>query len=133
MLNFKFQDAASLHSLIFIPNNICHSDNGKKVHLSVKINAQLNLNKFQVSINIKINKQYQETTGLIQRLINNTPFVKWCYCGREVLFGKVCVCCLQVCLAWKTISCQTDKGNRVKHVQFLQGTLLLLYTCVEDA
>ena len=35
--------------------------------------------------------------------------------------------CLHVCLAWNTISCQTDKGNRVKQSQFLQGT------CVEDA
>ena len=31
------------------------------------------------------------------------------------------VCFLQVCLAWKTISCLTDKGNRLKHVQFSQG------------
>ena len=28
---------------------------------------------------------------------------------------------LQVCLAWKTISCLTDKGNRLKQVKFSQG------------
>ena len=33
-------------------------------------------------------------------------------------------CCLQVCLAGKTISCQTEKGNRVKHRQILQGKIL---------
>ena len=32
---------------------------------------------------------------------------------------SVFVCCLQVCLAWKTISCQTDKGNILR--QFSQG------------
>ena len=42
-------------------------------------------------------KQYNQTTGLIQRLIH-TPFVDWYYCGREVLFEK-------------TISCQTEKRN----------------------
>ena len=47
-------------------------------------------------------------------------FVDWCYCLREVLFQ--CVCCLQVCLVWKTISCHTDKENRVKYSQIWQGT-----------
>ena len=32
------------------------------------------------------------------------------------------VCCLEVSLAWKTVSCQTDNGNRVKHSQIWQGT-----------
>ena len=80
--------------------------------------------------NIKINKQYQHKIGstkrgLIQRLINNTPFVYWCYCGRKVLFEKVClfVCCSQVNVAWKTIFCQAEKGNRVKHGVNLAGQL----------
>ena len=47
-------------------------------------------------ININIKKQYQQATGLIQRLINNTHlFVNWCYCGREVLFEKVCLLVIQ--------------------------------------
>ena len=45
---------------------------------------------------------------------------------RNFVSVSVFACCFQVCLTWKTISCQTDKGNRVKHSQFLQGT------CVED-
>ena len=36
------------------------------------------------------------------------------------------VCCFQVSLAWKTISCQMEKGNRVKHRQIWQGN------CVEE-
>ena len=36
------------------------------------------------------------------------------------------VCCLQVCLAWKTISWQIDEENRVKHRQIWQST------CEED-
>ena len=52
----------------------------------------------------------------------HTPLVNWSYCGRRF------VCCSQVrlawktSLAWKTISCQTEKGNRVKHSQIWQGT-----------
>ena len=58
------------------------------------------------SINSKINQQH-------------TPFVDWCYCGREVLFEKVClfglfVCFLQVSLELKTISCQTENMNSMK-------------------
>ena len=45
---------------------------------------------------------------------------------RSCVSESVFVCCLQVCLAWKTISCQTDTGNRVKRSQFSQGT------CGED-
>ena len=51
------------------------------------------------SINSKIKQQH-------------TTLVNWCFCLREVLFQCV-VCCVQVCLAWKTISCQTCKGNRL--------------------
>ena len=41
---------------------------------------------------IKINEQYQQTTGLIQISINNTNlFVDWCYCGRDVFFERVFV------------------------------------------
>ena len=32
------------------------------------------------------------------------------------------VCCLQLCPAWKTVFCQTDKGNSVKHIQIYQDT-----------
>ena len=39
--------------------------------------------------NIHSNKQYLQKTGLIQRLINITPSVDWCYCGTEVLFEIV--------------------------------------------
>ena len=68
-------------------------------------------------INTNIKKQQQQTTGLIP-ILKHTTYVNWCYCLREVLFQKVFVCCLQACPAWKTISYQRDKGNRVKHVQF---------------
>ena len=33
----------------------------------------------------------------------HTTFIDWCYCFRDVLFQKMFVCCLQVCLAWTTI------------------------------
>ena len=72
-------------------------------------------------------KQYQQTTRLIQRLISISHLqsigviVAVNFCLRK------CVYCLQVCLAWKTIFCQTNKVNRVKHVQIQQGT------CQEDA
>ena len=72
---------------------------------------------------ITIKKQYQQTTGLIQILNNNNiqllligVIVSEKFCFRK------CVCCLQVCRAWKTISCKTDKVNRVKHSQFSQDT-----------
>ena len=66
-------------------------------------------------------KQQQQTTGLIQRLRNNIQLLSIGVIVSEKFCFSKCPCFLQVCLAWKTISCQTDKGNRLKHVQFLQG------------
>ena len=40
---------------------------------------------------------------------------------RSFVWVNVSVRCLQVCLARKTTSCQTDKGHRLKQVQFSQG------------
>ena len=34
--------------------------------------------------------------------------------------AQLTACYLLICLAWNTISCQTDKGNRVIQVQFSQ-------------
>ena len=45
---------------------------------------------------------------------------------RSFVWESVIVCCLQVSLAWKTISCQTEKENRVKIKQIWHGN------CVED-
>ena len=44
----------------------------------------------------------------------------------EKLCLRKCVCFSKVCHAWKTISCQTEMRNRVKHRQVWQGN------CVED-
>ena len=51
----------------------------------------------------------------------------WFYYGREVLFELESVFdyCSHASLARKTISCQTEKGHRVKHRQICQGN------CVE--
>ena len=62
-------------------------------------------------INTNIKKQYQQTTGLIQRLNKSQ---------RSFVPESVSVCCLQVCLTWRPIHCQTETGNRVKRVQILQ-------------
>ena len=50
----------------------------------------------------------------------HTTFVNCCYCFRKVLFQLVSLL-LEVSLAWKSISCQTYKGNRAKNSQFSQG------------
>ena len=46
------------------------------------------------------------------------------------------VCCLKVCLAWKTISCQTDKGNRLNMSNFrrvnLCGGCRYVYTLASE-
>ena len=49
-------------------------------------------------------KQHKKTTTTNNRINSkikqqHTTFVNWCYCLREVLFQKMFVCCLQVCLA----------------------------------
>ena len=69
-------------------------------------------------INTKIKKQYQHTTGLIQRSNKNIQFLSiGIVVSEKFVSESVFVCCLQVCIATKTISCQTDKGNSVKHGQ----------------
>ena len=65
-----------------------------------------------------IKKLCQQTTGLMQRL-NNIKLMSIGDILRKALFSiRVFICCLQVCLAWKTISCQTDKGNRVRQTEY---------------
>ena len=59
----------------------------------------------KISTNKRINLKYNQ---------QHTPFVDWSNWQRGV-------CSSQVILAWKTISCQTEKGNRVKHRQILPG------------
>ena len=68
-------------------------------------------------INANIEKPYQQTTGLIQRLNENIQLLSIGVIVSEKFCFRKCVCCLQVCLAWETISWQTDKGNGVKHSQ----------------
>ena len=72
-------------------------------------------------INTNIKKQYQQTTGLIQRLNNNIQHL-----SIGVIVSEKFGCRKCVCLAWKTTFCQTDMGNRLKQGQIQQGT------CVED-
>ena len=47
-----------------------------------------NQNQNSEVIDIIIKKQYQQTIGLIKRIINKTP---WSYLDIEVLFEKVCL------------------------------------------
>ena len=78
--------------------------------------------------NTNIKKQYQQIKGLIQRLTTTFTFCRLVLLSlRSFVTEYVFVCCLQVCLACKTISCQTDKKNRVKHSQIMQGN------CLKDA
>ena len=75
-------------------------------------------------INTNIQKQQQQTTGLTQRLNNNIQLLSiGVIVSVNFCFGSEFVYRLQVCLAWKTISYQTDKGNRVKHSLNLAGYL----------
>ena len=53
-------------------------------------------------INFKIKQQH---------ILSSIVIVSDKFCFRKFF------CCLQVCLTWKTFSCQTDMGNRVKHDQ----------------
>ena len=61
-------------------------------------------------------KQFQQTIGLIQRLVNNTHlssiglFVAEKFCLRKCFY----LLFASFSLAWKTIFCQTEKENRVK-------------------
>ena len=77
-------------------------------------------------INTNIKKQYQQTTWSIQRLNTSIQLLSIGVIFSEKFSFRKCVCCWQVCLAWKTISCLTDMCNRIKHSQIWQGT------CEED-
>ena len=77
-------------------------------------------------MNINIIKHYQQTTGLIQRLINISHLLSIGVIVAEKFCLRKCVCCSQVSFAWKTFLFQTEKGNRVRYRQIWQGN------CVED-
>ena len=72
---------------------------------------------------INIKKQYQPTTGLIQRIINDTHLLSiGVILAGEILFEKMFqkVCSIVIHnYAWKTISCKTEKGNRVIQSNFV--------------
>ena len=95
---FPWQALPHIHSItgVIMPTNMINTNNNNNKTISA--NSRINL---------KINQHL-------------TPSVDQCYCGRDVLFEKMCVCCLPVCLAWVLITCQTYKGNTLKHGQFLQ-------------
>ena len=70
--------------------------------------------------------QHQETISTNNRINStikqHTTFVDWCCCLREVLFQKVCLLVVyKFTLHGQQFSCQTGKGNRLKHRQFSQG------------
>ena len=73
-------------------------------------------------INTNIEKQQQQTTGLVKRLSNNIQLlslgviVSEKFCFRNCLFLVY-----NFALPGQQFSCQTGKGYRVKHWQFLQG------------
>ena len=73
-------------------------------------------------INTNITKQQQQTTGLIQRLSNSIQLlsigviVSEKFCFRKCLFVVH-----KFALHGQQFSCQTGKGNRLKHRQFSQG------------
>ena len=61
------------------------------------------------NVQLQNQKTYQQTTGLIQRLINNTPFVDWCYYSRDALFELVCLLVFHMFVMHvKQFLCQTD-------------------------
>ena len=69
-------------------------------------------------INTNIKKQQQQTIGLVQRLSKNIQLlsigviVSEKFCFRKCLF-VVC----KFALDGQQFSCQTGKGNRMKHAQ----------------
>ena len=80
-------------------------------------------------------KQQQQITGLIQRLSNNIQLlsigviVSEKFCFRKCLFVAY-----KFALHGQQFSCQTAKGNRVKHLQFLQGVSVwrMIQKCISE-
>ena len=65
---------------------------------------------------------YQQTWRLIQRLINISLLLSIGVIVAEKFCLRKCVFVVyKFVLHEKQITCQTDKGNRLKHAQFLQG------------
>ena len=70
-------------------------------------------------INTNIRKQQQQTTGLNQRLSNNTQLLLIDVIALEKSGFRKCLVVVYKCaLHGQQFSCQTGKGNRVKHLQF---------------
>ena len=73
-------------------------------------------------ISTKIKHQYQQTTGLIQRLTNISHLLLIGVIVAEKFCLRKCVFVVyKFVLHGKQITCQTVKGNRLKHAQFSQG------------
>ena len=73
-------------------------------------------------INTNIKKQYQQTPGSIQRLTNISHLLLIGVIVAEKFCLTKCVFVVyKFVLHRKQITCQTDKENRLKHAQFLQG------------
>ena len=74
----------------------------------------------------QLQKRYQQTTGLIQRLICNTHILSIGVILAEKFCLRKCICfSSQVSLGWITISRQTEKGNGITHGHIWQDN------CVE--
>ena len=77
-------------------------------------------------IDTKIEKWCQQTTGLIKKLINISHILLIGVLVVEKFNWESVVHNSQAILAWKTISCQSEKGKRVKHRHIQQDN------CVDD-
>ena len=78
-------------------------------------------------INTNFKKQYQQTAGLIQRLTNISHLLLIGVIVAEKFCLRKCVFVVyKFVLHGKQITCQTDKGNRLKNPIFAGCT------CVED-
>ena len=70
---------------------------------------------------INIKKQYQQTAGLTQRLINISHLLLIGVIVAEKFCSRKCVVVFcKFVVHGEQITCQTDKGNRQKHAQFSQ-------------
>ena len=72
-------------------------------------------------INTNIEKQQQQTTGLNQRLNNIQLLSIGVIVSEKFCFRKGFFIVYKFALQGKQFSCQTGKGNRLKHCQFSQG------------
>ena len=109
--NWSHQPSKHALTVFFLWHTLPYLDQIHSISEVIILNNDQHQHQKTISTNNRINSKINQHLTPFCRLALLTLW------QRSFAWESMFVCCWKACLAWKTISCQTEKGNRVIHSQ----------------